>query len=78
MPTCQWCLCETDEGESHRDLLGCMQALRAQYVKESQHSAQLHAENIRLRNELIDERTLVAHLTERLEICKSCPQDGKL
>jgi hypothetical protein len=64
MTICNWCGCQVDERKTdidgnHKDFLGCIEALKRK-VKA-------------LTQELIDERVLNAQLTERLEICETCP-----
>ena len=85
---CEWCGMpvgdrQSDYDGNHRDFFsGCKPALQGrlkelthELAEEVQKSARLEAENTALRNELIEERALVAYQTERLEICRSCPHE---
>jgi hypothetical protein len=67
MSECGWCLCEVDERRADQDgnhlvFTDCVAALKKRVVA--------------LTHELVDERARVAELTERLECCKSCPQES--
>lgn len=64
MTTCDWYSCRVDEHRAdmngnHRDLFGCIEALKSKVRNLTQ--------------ELIDERVLTAQLTEQLEMCETCP-----
>lgn len=63
---CVYCHCTVNEREAkpndashHMDIYKCVGALRRRVVA--------------LEVELIEERVLTAHLTDRLEICRECP-----
>ncbi len=66
MPECEWCSCPVDESRAdidgnHPSFSECVAALKRKVAALTQ--------------ELIEERSLVAHLTDRLEVCRSCPHD---
>jgi hypothetical protein len=64
MTRCGWCGVPVDERQAnvngdHKDFMSCIEALKRQRKA--------------LLQELVDERVYTASLTERLEICETCP-----